>query len=117
MKFVAWVLAWVIFLLSIKPGADAILLSSNDQEISCCDEACTAPTSNAENLPLNSSNNCHCNPFQGCSAYDMTCFYTVITDTSFEEAVTIKKSGYIFPVSSPYITDCWRPPIVVGSFS
>lgn len=117
MKFVAWVLAWVILLLSIKPGADSLLLTSTNQEMSCCEESCTAPASDDENLPLNSSNNCHCNPFQGCSAYDLTCSNTIMTDAAYDEAVTINQSNNIFPVSSPYITDCWRPPNVVGTIS
>jgi hypothetical protein len=111
MKIGTYILAFMVILLSAKPGIDAITLSSVNQPTCYSSSKChlTSDHNNPENQndPQDEE---MCNPFQACGSC-LLHFVTTPYYPSFQSYISTEEFfGYQSFIASQYIFDFWQPP-------
>lgn len=106
----AYILAFMVILLSVKPGIDAIQFSFESME-SCCSISSSDLTANDVGEKENNQEDYGtCNPFQACGS----CLLVQL-NPPFISLVPVVIStrtffGYQPSKTSPFISDFWQPP-------
>ena len=112
MRFLAFLLAFFILYLAIKPGIDSLsLLAASEQ--TCCGDKCMPTTNNnkAENKEKN--DDCEdkaCNPFQVCSACVLVCLNIHVDVVPKPTTYSTKRFNYQLTFTSQFAPEFWQPP-------
>ena len=110
MKFLTYILAFIVLSLSAKSGNDAMLLTSEVQKPCCSLKSAPVSETRNANHQDDNKNNDSCNPFQACCSCLLVSFHFPF---SLEPNIIIPTEqffGYQSYLASQFISDFWQPP-------
>lgn len=104
MKFICYIFSFYVLLLSVVPCVDAVGASVSNEHLTL--------QSSQDNGQSNKEDN-DCSPFCtcaccGCNAFNVPCFYTVVSCSEFVSENFICNYSVCF--SSDFISSIWQPP-------
>ncbi|MFB9053807.1 hypothetical protein ACFFVB_12040 [Formosa undariae] len=110
MKFLAYILAFMVLSLSVKSGNDELLLTSEVQKPCCA--ISSAPVSETENTEHQKSKGStdNCNPFKACCSCLLVSFNYPFSLEPYIAISTEQFFGYQSYLASQFISDFWQPP-------
>lgn len=119
MKICAYILAFTVLFLSLKPKFDVISPSSESVQVCCTSTSCSPITENNEPESQQSDNQLPqdtkgiCNPFQACCAGFVIAVSTAFSSLPKTGTLPQQYFSYQSPLSSQFISDFWHPPRLV----
>ena len=112
MKFIAFIIATYISLLTAQPVLSALASMSNNEMVECCSKN---PCDNEQPQKKNNKSEQHkqCNPFQVCS---LCCGYLVsefTIETILFNELKLKQTKYIENKNSDFLSSYFQPPEII----
>ncbi len=116
MKHFVFLLAGLIFLLSIKPGVD-ILAHTYGAAIECCKISCATSEMENKKQDTSNTNDCegeNCNPFQSCCAIPLICKTLLLEEDKLPIIHTKTKPSTRNSLIAQFEQEFWQPPKIIS---
>jgi len=115
MKLAAFILAFFMLFLAVKPGIDSISLPAASEQ-ACCGDKCMPIANNEKSDDKEKNDDCEgksCNPFQVCSACVLVCMNMCSDALPKPTAISTLRFNYQLRLTSQFAPDFWQPPKIV----
>lgn len=113
MRWLSFIMASFVFMLSMQEGIASMLLSDQlSNSTACCASSCTSNTEQKKSTDQSDdgTENHMCNPFQACGSCSLVITKVQYCNISIRAFHAPLYSNYTFSHSSSFISDFWQPP-------